>query len=207
MADSVKFEQYGLTTLNEEGLGVIEKSINEYELEWNNAVVVEDEDNYKQDIDFSARSCKTSFLPVRGELVDLFGPLISDYNTNRSGWNFDIGFIEAFQLCHYHEGDFYNWHVDSFNYHFIEPEHQHYPNRPCNRKISLTVFLNDPDEYDGGEFDLEIAGPNAEKRFDTMKLSKGGVVIFPSYMWHRVRPVTSGIRKSMVLWIQGPPFK
>ena len=79
-----------------------------------------------------------------------------------------------------------------------------------NRKISVTIWLNDPQEYEGGEFDLEVRGPSLPdwmRRYDTFKLPKKSIIIFPSNKWHRVRPVTSGIRKALVLWFQGPPFR
>ena len=75
------------------------------------------------------------------------------------------------------------------------------------RKISITIFLNDPDEYGGGELDIETRGPKEKMRYDTFKLHKGSIVIFPSNKWHRVRPVTSGVRKSLVTWFSGPPFR
>ena len=72
----------------------------------------------------------------------------------------------------------------------------------------MTIWLNDPDEYEGGEFDIETKSPLEEIRYDTLKLSKGSIVIFPSNkVWHRVRPVTSGERKSLVGWFSGPAFR
>ena len=75
------------------------------------------------------------------------------------------------------------------------------------RKLSTTIWLNDPDEYEGGEFDIEVNGPLDSIRYETLKLSKGSIVIFKSDKWHRVRPVTSGVRKSLVTWFRGPPFR
>ena len=80
--------------------------------------------------------------------------------------------------------------------------------RKLTRKLSITIWLNDPDEYEGGEFDIEVLGPREKgKRYETLKLSKGSIVIFKSDKWHRVRPVTSGVRKSLVTWFRGPPFR
>ena len=75
------------------------------------------------------------------------------------------------------------------------------------RKLSTTIWLNEPDEYEGGEFDIEVRGPHDESRYDSLKLPKGSIVVFPSNKWHRVRPVTSGVRKSLVTWFRGCPFK
>jgi len=212
MVNKVKasVEPYGVCKLDDEGLDIIEKIIDESELEWIDGIIGTstnvgngaDEpkgDNFEEDL--SIRTCKTSFLPVHDELTKLFGKLVVDYNLHYSGWNFDIEFIESIQLSHYYDGHFYDWHIDSF----VNPVIQN--DKKYQRKVSLTVFLNDPEEYEGGEFDLEIRGPNTEERYDTFKLPKGSVIVFPSHKWHRVRPVTSGVRKSLVIWIQGPPFK
>ena len=207
MVDNKSVQPYGVTEFSEKDIDHIEKVIEDCEINLVDSVVLEDEDSSKLVSDTSVRSCKTCFLPPREELVELFGNLIRDYNNHHSGWNFDLEFIESIQLGHYHEGDFYDWHIDSY----INPVFQN--DNPYNRKVSVTVFLNDPEEYEGGEFDLEMRGPKTEartdnvERYDTFKLPKGSMLVFPSYVWHRVRPVTSGVRKSLVLWIQGPPFK
>ena len=75
------------------------------------------------------------------------------------------------------------------------------------RKISISIWLNDPDEYEGGELDIEVGGPRDDLRYHTFKLPKGSIIVFPSHSWHRVRPVTSGVRKSLVVWFSGPPFR
>ena len=201
-------DQYGLTDLSEENLNLLQQIIEESDLKLDDAILLEDDDASKNKEDTSIRSCKTGFLPVRDELVQMFGRLIQDYNQNFSNWNYDLEFIEAIQLGHYHKGDHYDWHIDSFANPSTQTNHEYHPNRPYNRKVSGTVFLNDPEEYEGGEFDLETRGPNWDgDRFESFKMPKGTMILFPSHYWHRVRPVTSGVRKSLVLWVQGPPFK
>jgi len=75
-------------------------------------------------------------------------------------------------------------------------------NDGLDRKLSVTVQLSDPNEYEGGQFEfLECESPNAKE----LK-QKGTVLIFPSYLQHKVNPVTSGIRKSLVAWFQGPKW-
>ena len=205
MVDTLPCTPYGICRLDEEGFNIIKQVINLNYVEsiLDDAIIVVDTATNKLKEDSSVRSGKVGFLPADNKLFELFGNLIRDYNRNYSGWNFDIEFIESIQLAHYHKGDFYDWHTDSFIKPVLEKD-----GIPYNRKVSLTVFLNDPDEYEGGEFDLETGGPNCDgERYETFKLPKRHVVVFPSYMWHRVRPVTSGVRKSLVLWIKGPPFK
>ena len=69
-----------------------------------------------------------------------------------------------------------------------------------DRKISITVQLSDPNEYEGGEFQFnEVESPTSKY--------KGSVLVFPSYLQHRVLPVTKGIRRSLVAWFYGPRWK
>jgi PKHD-type hydroxylase len=112
-------------------------------------------------------------------------------------WNFNIKSIEAIQYGIYGEGGRYDWHVDQ----------QLKPLNGSIRKISMTLFMNDPHEYDGGEFDLELYNPEKKPRYKTFKLKKGNALFFQADRWHRVRPVTSGVRKSLVAWYSGPTFK
>ena len=107
-------------------------------------------------------------------------------------WNFDLYSIrDSIQYTEYYEGGgHYDWHMD------IGP----FPIN--NRKISITIQLSDPDDYIGG--DLEIWTGNG---LQTCVRQKGSAFLFPSYMLHRVTPVTSGTRKSLVLWVGGSPYK
>ena len=86
------------------------------------------------------------------------------------------------------ENGHYDWHFD-------------YGAAFSNRKISFSIQLSDPSDYDGGI--LEIAGmpPNEETR------KKGTIIMFPSYVRHRVTPVTRGTRYCIVGWVHGPHFK
>ena len=122
---------------------------------------------------------------------------------NKQHWNYDLDGCDPIQYTEYNEGGKYDWHVDQ------EPETRKIgvENKSLMRKLSMTIWLNDPDEYEGGEFDIEVEGPRKDPRYDSLKLPKGSVVVFPSRMWHRVRPITSGERKSLVVWFRGVPFR
>ena len=120
---------------------------------------------------------------------------------NEQHWNYDLDGCEQIQYGIYSDGGYYDWHLD------YEPEPSSMNGKLLTRKLSMTIWLNNPDEYEGGEFDIETKGPHMDVRYDTLKLSKGSIVIFPSDKWHRVRPVTSGVRKSLVTWFRGPPFR
>lgn len=112
---------------------------------------------------------------------------------NGEYYNFDLyGFWEHMQFTIYDgsSNGHYEWHIDAG----IEDE--------CPRKMSLVLQLSDPSEYEGGE--LQIMTSKTPVSVDK---KKGLVVAFPSYQLHRVTPVTSGVRKTLVVWVTGPSFK
>lgn len=114
-------------------------------------------------------------------------------NLNGQYYNFNLhGFVEDMQFTVYdsEEQGHYNWHQDIGT------------RSGSPRKLSFVLQLSDPSEYEGG--DLEIFhGIEPTK----VKKEKGFVAVFPSYMLHRVTPVTSGIRKTLVVWVAGPAFR
>jgi PKHD-type hydroxylase len=70
------------------------------------------------------------------------------------------------------------------------------------RKLSLTIQLSSPEDYEGGELALYT-----DKEAQLMLKELGKMIVFPSYVLHEVRPVTKGTRYSLVAWITGKPFK
>jgi PKHD-type hydroxylase len=127
----------------------------------------------------------------------------------KAGWNFQWDWSEAFQFTEYKPGQFYDWHTDA------SPAPYNCPNDINRhgkvRKISLSVMLTDPEEYEGGElqFNFKANDPQFEKdeiRTVTEVSSRGSLVLFPSFLWHRVKPVTKGIRHSLVCWNLGQPY-
>ena len=73
------------------------------------------------------------------------------------------------------------------------------------RKISITVQLSDPSEYEGGELELWSGG--SEESATKAYKGAGSVFMFPSYMLHRVTPITKGTRRSFVLWLGGSHYR
>ena len=112
------------------------------------------------------------------------------------GWEFDITGIETLQLSKYSENQKYSWHYD------VMPG-------PTARKLTFTVSLNT--EYKGGEFQFSWGKPNWKYKQRTLPdpalETVGKFIIFPSYYYHRVLPVTEGVRYSLTGWAYGPPFK
>ncbi len=127
--------------------------------------------------------------PESQPIVDQIADLVRQ--TNSQVYRYELEQFESLQIATYrseNEG-FYGWHVDVG------------PGRLSRRKLSLILPLTDPCEYEGGEFqafcDVEPV---------TVPLPLGCVVAFPSFMLHRVTPVTKGVRRSLAVWACGRPF-
>jgi PKHD-type hydroxylase len=134
-------------------------------------------------------------------------PYIHIANRN-ANWNFDWDWTESCQFTKYKLNQFYDWHCDCNDHPYDMP------NEPSKhgkiRKLSVTVSLVDSSEYEGGEFEFDFR--NKEDSFNNIHIcneikTKGSIVVFPSFIWHRVKPVTSGIRYSLVAWNIGRPFR
>ena len=161
-------------------------------------IVVNDPDSSNQTIS-NLRKCKIGWLEDEGIQNHMFD-IINEVN-HVVGWNFDLKGIEPPQYTVYESGNYYDWHIDQNPYTTMS-------NGVVKRirKLSASIFLNEPDEYDGGELELELAGPSHNSRNKSFKLTKGSAIIFQSDTWHRVLPVKSGVRKSLVVWSGGPPY-
>ena len=72
---------------------------------------------------------------------------------------------------------------------------------PPVRKISMTLLLNDPSEFEGGDLEL------IEDKNKAETLKQGHAIIFASFLNHRVNPVRRGVRQSLVVWFGGKPFR
>jgi PKHD-type hydroxylase len=72
------------------------------------------------------------------------------------------------------------------------------------RKLSVSIQLNDPKDYEGGELKLYIG---EDKDALIMNKNQGSLIVFPSYVLHEVMPVTKGERNSLVTWVSGNQFK
>ena len=114
------------------------------------------------------------------------------YMTNKRHFGFEnMEINEQAQYTEYPEGGFYNWHMD------LDVDGK---KEPPVRKISVSLILSADHEFEGGG--LEIQKPGHIK-----SPKQGHAVFFASFVNHRVIPVTRGIRKSLVMWFGGEPFK
>jgi len=132
-------------------------------------------------------------------------PLVREAN-QAAGWNFEWSKSENCQWTKYAESQHYTWHQDAWNKPYNRPND---PDNGLIRKLSVTVSLADGNSYEGGdlEFDLRNRG-DSESVIITSEPArkKGSVIVFPSFVWHRVAPVTKGVRYSLVIWNLGRPY-
>jgi PKHD-type hydroxylase len=135
------------------------------------------------------------------------------HQANKSaGWNYEWSSSEPCQFTKYKLNQYYDWHCDSFDKPYNEPKDINIHGKI--RKLSMTCQLTDGSEYTGGELQFDCRNYDPHMRDEdrhvlTVKeiLSKGSIVVFPSFVWHRVQPVTKGTRYSLVVWNLGYPFK
>jgi PKHD-type hydroxylase len=161
-------------------------------------------------------------------LYDLFYPYIHQANES-AGWNWNFDVSEPFQFTKYEKNQFYGWHADGE----ADKPYQRYihgitsePLRPNGtlpagwvrdsklvgkiRKLSMTVNLCPENTYKGGELKFDFGMHREEKnRFHscTEIRPQGSIIIFPSFLYHCVAPVTKGTRYSLVLWTLGDKWK
>ena len=136
------------------------------------------------------RNSKVSFLTpnekIRKELFRL-----ANKANELGGWELKITNVENLQYTVYEKGDYYNWHTDVGK-----------KRNPLGiRKLSFTMILND--NYEGGTLQMEHGAPNSDDRIYNISPKLGEIIWFPSYKWHRVTLVTSGVRHSLVCWFIG----
>ena len=143
-------------------------------------------------LDTNKRTTTISWLPF-DEMKDMYNDVnkfIQRANLNHFGFE-DIQITEQAQFTEYPEGGFYDWHMDCD----VNMQHE-----PPVRKISMTLLLNDPSEFEGGDLELMAPGKFAE-------LKQGHAIVFASFLNHRVNAVKRGVRQSLVVWFGGKPFR
>ena len=144
--------------------------------------------------DNKKRITTISWLPFnRPDTIPMYKNIeqwVKNININHFGFD-GIQITEQAQYTEYPTGAFYEWHTDNDTDMRLQP--------PV-RKISMTLLLSDEKDFEGG--DLEMI--DDAKR---PKMKRGHAIFFASFVRHRVKPVTKGNRKSLVMWFGGPPFK
>jgi PKHD-type hydroxylase len=140
----------------------------------------------------SIRSSRVSWLNNQPWVLDMLYFYVD--LANQSAFKVNVNKKAEIQYTEYHadQGGHYGLHHDiDWN-----------RNDGFDRKLSVTVQLSDPFDYEGGGFEFtETESPMAGA-----SKAKGTVLIFPSYLQHKVKPITKGVRRSLVAWFEGPQW-
>ena len=127
-------------------------------------------------------------MPQMYKIVDR---TMKQVNGNHFGYE-GMQLNEPAQFTEYPKGGFYDWHMDA-------ETSCHY--EPPVRKISMTLLLSDPSEFEGGDLEFMTVGNKPPN------LVQGQAIFFCSLIRHRVNKGKKGVRRSLVMWFGGPPFK
>lgn len=151
-------------------------------------------------IDARYRRSKIRWFPrFDGRFFGLFGSLEMLFQEgNRQGFGFDLSMFREVQFAEYSSAylGMYDWHLDLD---WTSPS-------LAQRKLALSIQLSDPADYEGGE--LELRQEDCRMLPDPQVLrQRGTVLMFPAFLWHRVVPVTRGVRYSLTAWYEGPCFR
>ena len=143
-------------------------------------------------------------------------PYVREANA-KAGWNFDWDFSESCQFTKYGVGQYYGWHCDSWDRPYQKKKLDDGSDDPSHgkiRKLSMTISLSDPTEYDGGNLEFDFRNQvdwenNKKEKIHSCEeiRPRGSIIVFPSFVWHRVAPVTRGTRYSLVVWNLGYPWR
>ena len=143
--------------------------------------------------DTKKRITTISWIPFKAmpDMYKIVERSMNQVNGNHFGYE-GMQITEMAQFTEYPKGGFYDWHIDSeINCQFEPPV----------RKISMTILLSPQTEFEGGDLEFMTEGNKPPQ------LLQGQAVFFCSLIRHRVNKVQRGIRRSLVMWFGGPPFK
>lgn len=140
--------------------------------------------------DPDARSSNVGWLEPGGETDWIYDKLAGLFVAVNRWYQYDlVGFVEKLQYATYRPGDRFGWHLDTGT------------GRRSTRKLSISVQLSEGDAYEGGE--LQFCG------IEPLRFARdlGTVIVFPSFLAHRVTRITRGVRRVLVAWGHGPGFR
>lgn len=146
------------------------------------------------------RRSKLRWIPrFDGRFFGLFGNMqLLFQEGNRNAFGFDLSMFHDIQFTEYHATDQgkYDWHHDTtWTGHTLQ-----------RRKLSMVIQLSNSEDYEGGNF--EMYKDDCDQVPDAQAIrQRGTVIMFPSFLRHRVTPVTKGLRYSLVSWHEGPCFR
>ena len=157
----------------------------------------QDEESVKQ-----IRRSKVKFIEKYDQTAWIFDKLnYVGQSLNNQFYNFNLNGYRNFQYTVYNAEDqgMYDWHMDTILGSNLDNSWD-----GETRKLTLILLLSDHiTDFTGGELEINMS---RESNAETMNLFRGRIIAFPSFILHRVKPVLSGVRKSIVVWIEGPKF-
>ena len=143
--------------------------------------------------DTKKRITTISWIPFKAlpDMYKIIESTMLQVNRNHFGYE-GMTITEPAQFTEYPKGGFYDWNMDADVHCVYEP--------PV-RKISMTILLSPHNEFEGGDLEFMTEGNK------TPQLLQGQAIFFCSLIRHRVSKVKKGVRRSLVMWFGGPPFK
>ena len=143
--------------------------------------------------DTKMRITTISWIPFKAlpDMYKIIERSMKQVNGNHFGYE-GMQLTEPAQFTEYPKGGFYDWHMDA---------DVNCQNEPPVRKISMTILLSPQHEFEGGDLEFMSEGNKPPQ------LLQGQAIFFCSMIRHRVAKVKKGVRRSLVMWFGGPPFK
>ena len=173
-----------------------------------------DEETHDRPLENLEDSKKTDIVWTEDQWIyDAVWKYMVQANENAE-WKYEISAADRMQLARYKKGMFYNWHSDSRADAYNNPANKLTLGRI--RKLTMTCILND--DFEGGEFQMikydhftplkreSWIDQFPDNHISTVEYKKGTIIVYPSDIFHRVKPVTKGIRYSLSLWFLGLPY-
>lgn len=147
-------------------------------------------------VNHDIRKTITKEIPLNNDNTWIFNRIFNIVKkVNHKYYNFDIKYLGEVHVLEYQKDHFYDWHIDLGS-----------SIATCSRKISAVVFLSDRNDYEGGELDWITPSSVVEDTFSPSQ-EQGSMILFPSFMFHKVKPVTKGVRHTLVTWTHGDTFR
>ena len=158
-----------------------------------NALVGTGTTDKHSEYDTKKRVTTISWIPFNA-LKPMYNKIASVLDsTNKNHFGFDtVEITEPAQFTEYPPGGFYDWHTDN---------DINGMNEPPVRKISMTLLLSPESQFTGGGLELVAEGKTPNN------LKQGHAIFFASFIRHRVKPVQTGVRQSLVMWFGGTPLR
>jgi len=152
------------------------------------------------------RDCRVAWIEEPW-IYDILNPFIHTAN-KQAGWNFQWDWNESSQFTIYEKGQYYGWHTDQSPNNLSKNKYKNINGK--TRKLSLTLQLTDRTQYEGGDFQFKWIQNDKKDLLNIITVDDakdiGTIIIFPSFIYHQILPITKGTRESLVNWSIGKSF-